>query len=134
MLRTHRKLNLVTEEEGLGFYMDTSSPRRLVDTSSRRRILIVHQSRSACADVRIFLASMGCECSVASSIKQALAAIEQKRHDAVLLDSHCLSSQETRAISEITEISRVLAGRLVILTSEDTDTAVKELVERYSLS
>lgn len=113
---------------------DISSSHCHVDTSPKRRILIVQQSQSACADVRVFLASMGCDCSVAADIRQALAAIEQKQFDAVVLDSHCLSSEEARAILEIAEISRVLAGRLVILTSEDASPAIRKLVERYSLS
>src|SRR5260370_11835453 len=134
MLEKQRTLDAGLEGERMGLRRNISSPDPHVDTAPKRRILIVQQSQSACPDVLIFLASMGCECSVASNIQQALPALEQKQHDAVLLDSHCLSSQETKAISEISEISRVLEGRLVILISEDTSRAIKDLVERYSLS
>jgi CheY-like chemotaxis protein len=98
-----------------------------------RRVLIVGGGRPAPDAARIFLASMGCECSVAPNIPQALACLEQKQFDAVVLDSQCLGSSAAEAIAAIAEVCGVLAGRLVVLTNENTSSEIKDLVSRYSL-
>ncbi len=98
-----------------------------------RKVLIVGGGRSAPDGARIFLSSMGCECSVAPNIPQALASLEQKQFDAVVLDSLCLGLSVTEAISAIAEVCRILAGRLIVLTNENTSLEIKELVSRYSL-
>jgi hypothetical protein len=76
---------------------------------------------------------MGCECSVAPNIPQALASLEQKQFDAVVLDSLCLGLSVTEAISAIAEVCRILEGRLIVLTNENTSLEIKDLVNRYSL-
>ena len=98
-----------------------------------RKVLIVGGGRSAPDGARIFLSSMGCDCSVAPNIPQALASLEQKQFDAVVLDSLCLGFSVTEAISAIAEVCRILAGRLIVLTNENTSLEIKELVSRYSL-
>ena len=105
----------------------------MTPNSERRKVLIVGGGQSAPDGARIFLSSMGCECSVAPNIPQALASLEQKQFDAVVVDSQCLGSSAAEAISAIAEVCRVLAGRLVILTSENSSSEIKDLVSRYSL-
>lgn len=100
---------------------------------NRRRILIVGKERSARDTMRILLGSTGCECMVASNVQQALATIEQKDFDAVVLDPKSSSSPAAEVISKICEVAPNLLERVVVITDEDSDPETKNLVERYSL-
>jgi DNA-binding NtrC family response regulator len=99
----------------------------------RQRILIVGEEQLARDDMRILLGSAGCECTVASSVEQTLATMEQKKFDAVVLDPQSSSAQAAEVISRINEFHPGLIKRIVIITDEDRDSEIKNLAERYSI-
>src|SRR5947207_6560624 len=100
----------------------------------RQRILIVGQEPLARDDMRILLGSAGCECTVASSVEQTLATIGQKKFDAVVLDPQSSISQAADMISRINEFHPNLLKHVVIIADEDSDSEIKDLAERYSVS
>jgi len=99
----------------------------------RQRILIVGEEPLARDDIRILLGSAGCECTVASSVEQTLATMEQKKFDAVVLDPQSASSQAAEIISRINEFHPDLIKRVVIITDENRDSEIKDLAERYAI-
>jgi DNA-binding NtrC family response regulator len=100
----------------------------------RQRILIVGEEQLARDDMRILLGSAGCECTVASSVEQTLATMEQKKFDAVVLDSQSASSQAAEVISRISEYHPDLLKHVVIITDDERDSEIKDLAERYAIS
>src|SRR2546429_770951 len=100
----------------------------------RQRILIVGEEPLARDDMRILLGSAGCECTVASSVAQTLATIGQKKFDAVVLDPQSSISQAADMISRINEFHPNLLKHVVIIADEDSDSEIKDLAERYSVS
>jgi len=99
----------------------------------RKRILIVGEEPSARDKMRILLGSTGCECTVASNLQQALATLNQRKFDAIVLDSQPSSPQFTEMISRINESDPNLLKRLVLVTEEGRDLESKDLAERHSL-
>ena len=99
----------------------------------RKRILIVEEEPAARDEMRILLGSSGCECTVASNLQQALATMDQRKFDAVVLDPQSSSSQVTEVISRINESHPNLLRRLVLITEEGKDSVIGDLAERYSL-
>jgi len=99
----------------------------------RRRILIVGEEPSARDAIRILLGSAGCECTVASSVQQGLATMENRNFDAVVLDPHSLSSPTAEVISRIDEFHPNLLKRVVLVTEEGGDSEIKDLAERHSI-
>jgi len=100
----------------------------------RQKVLIVGEEPLARDNMRILLGSAGCECTVASSVAQTLATMEQKKFDAVVLDSQSSSSHAAEVISRISEFHPDLLKHVVIITDEERDSEIKDLVERYSIS
>ena len=100
----------------------------------RARILIVGEEPSARDAVRILLGSAGCDCIVVSNAQQALATLEQKDFDAVVLDPQSSSSLAGEVTSRISEIHPNLLARIVVITDKDSDSETRDVVERYSLS
>ncbi len=99
----------------------------------RRKILIVEDQPAITRMVHILLASMGCECSVASGGEQALGMIQEKKYDAVLLDLRCTDLRAEEVVSGIKEIRPNLVGRVLVINGEFSDRATMELIERHSL-
>jgi len=99
----------------------------------RKRILIVGEEPSARDKMRILLGSAGCECTVASNLQQALATMDQRKFDAIVLDSQPSSPQFTEMISRINKSDPNLLKRLVLVTEEGRDLEIKDLAERHSL-
>jgi CheY-like chemotaxis protein len=95
--------------------------------------LIVGEEPSARDEMRILLGSAGCECTVASDLQQAMATMDQRRFDAVVLDSQPSKPQFTEMISKINESNPSLLKRLVLVTEEGRDLEIKDLAERHSL-
>lgn len=99
----------------------------------RRRILIVGDEPTARDEMRILLGSTGCECTVASNVQHALATMEQRKFDAVVLDPQSFSSPTAEVISRINEYHPNLLKRVVLITEEGRDSEIRDLAERYSL-
>lgn len=104
------------------------------DLESRRiKILIVGEEPSARDAIRILLGSTGCECTVVSNMQQALAAIEQKNFDAVVVDPRSSNLPAAALISTINEFHPNLLDRILVITDESSDSVIGDLIERYTL-
>src|SRR5713101_1435977 len=99
----------------------------------RRRILIVGEEPLARDDMRILLGSGGFECTVAWNVQETLATMEQKKFDAVVLDTRSSSSQAAEVIWRIKKFNTNLLRHAVIITDEHSNSEIKDLAERYSI-
>lgn len=100
----------------------------------RKKILIVGEEPSAREEMRILLGSSGYDCTVASNLQQALATMDQRKFDAVVVDPQSSSSQAAQVISRIGESHPNLIRRVVLITEEGRDSVIGALAERYSLT
>jgi CheY-like chemotaxis protein len=99
----------------------------------RKRILIVGEEPSARDEMRILLGSAGCECTIATNLQQGLATMDQKKFDAIILDSQPSKPQFTEMISRINQSDPNLLKRLILVTEEERDSQIKDWAERHSL-
>jgi hypothetical protein len=76
---------------------------------------------------------MGCQCVVASSVQQANAVLEQENPDAAVVDPRSSGFSAAPIISGLDKIYAKLGGRVVVLTEQEREQEVKELLGRYSL-
>jgi len=97
------------------------------------KVLIICEEPSARDTMRVLLGSMGCQCVVASSVQQAIAVLEQENPDAAIVDPRSSGISAAAVISGLDKIHARLGGRVVVLTEQEREQEVKELLERYSL-
>src|SRR5216684_9114026 len=98
-----------------------------------RKLLILCEESSARDTMRVLLGSMGCECVVASTVQQAIAVLEQENPDAAIVDPRSSGFSAASIVSGLDKIHARLGGRVVVLTEQEREQDVKELLERYSL-
>ena len=97
------------------------------------KVLIICEEPSSRDTMRVLLASMGCQCVVASSVQQAIAVLELENPDAAIVDPRSSSFSAAPIVSGLDKIYARLGGRVVVLTEQERGQEVKELLERYSL-
>lgn len=98
-----------------------------------RKVLIISEELSARDTIRVLLGSMGCQCVVASGVQQALAVLEQENPDAAIVDPRVSGFSAVPIMSGLDKIYAMLGGRVVVLTGQEREQELKELLERYSL-
>jgi CheY-like chemotaxis protein len=98
-----------------------------------RKVLIICEEPSARDTIRVLLGSMGCQCVVASGVQQAIAVLEQENPDAAIVDPRSSGFSAAPIVSKLDKIHARLGGRVVVLTEQEREQDVKELLERYSL-
>jgi CheY-like chemotaxis protein len=115
--------------------MRTSDCQRVLVEIGRqlRKVLIISQESLARDTMRVLLGSMGCQCVIAASAQQAVAVLELENPDAAVVDLR-KSGSSAAPISGLDKINEMLGGRVVVLTGEEGEKDVKELLERYSLA
>ena len=80
----------------------------------------------------VLLAGLGCEGDIAQSGQQALAMIEKKSFDAVLLDLRCSEMPAGKMVSAIRELRPNLVGRVLVITGEVSDPQTLEMIRKNS--
>lgn len=98
-----------------------------------RKVLIICEECSARDTMRVLLGSMGCQCVVASGVQQAIAVLEAEDPDAAIVDPRSSGFSAAPIISGLDKIHARLGGRVVVLTEQEREKEVQELLERYSL-
>jgi CheY-like chemotaxis protein len=96
-----------------------------------RKVLIICEESSARDTMRVLLGSMGCQCVVASNVRQAITVLEQENPDAAIWDPRSSNFSAGPIISGLDKIHAKLGGRVVVLTGEEGEKEVKELLDRY---
>ncbi len=102
----------------------------MTNNSPRRRVLIIEDEPSIRNVLYVLLAGLDCDSSVATNDRQALAMISRENYDAVLLDMRCSKVPADQVVSQIKEIRPSLLGRVLVITSEVSDSQTMEMIER----
>ncbi|PYT42054.1 MAG: hypothetical protein DMG45_11170 [Acidobacteria bacterium] len=84
-------------------------------------------------NIRVLLGTKGCLCVVGSNINEARALLEKERPDAAVLDPQLLDSSPTEALAALHTIALGLQGRVAVLTQEQIDSQLLNVVDAYSL-
>lgn len=98
-----------------------------------RRVLVVEDEPSIRNLIYVLLAALQCEGEVAYSGQQAVAMMKRESFDAVLLDLRCSSDSAEQVVSKIRAIRPSLIGRILFITSEVSDPATMQMIERNCL-
>src|SRR6266436_8464287 len=83
--------------------------------------------------MRVLLGSMGCQCVVTSTVQQAIAVLEQENPDAAIVDPRSSGFSAASILSEVDKLYRSLCGRVVVLSRNESEPEVEDLLQRYSL-
>jgi len=105
-----------------------------VATASRhRKVLIFGDEPSIRNLLHILAEKLERKNAGAANPAAALATINRKAFDAVLLDLRCSNRRSIDGVRRIGEIQPSLVGRVLAITVEVSDPETLELVERYLL-
>jgi len=84
-------------------------------------------------NVRVLLGSMGYQCLVASTLKEALALLEQEKPDAAILDPQQADSPPARIVAAFHKMVSHLRGRVIVLIGEESDPELLQVLDAYFL-
>src|SRR2546423_326203 len=84
-------------------------------------------------NVRVLLGSMGYQCLVASTLKEALALLEQQKPDAAILDPQQADSPPARIVAAFHMSVPHLRGRAIVLIGEESDSELLQVLDAYYL-
>ncbi len=98
-----------------------------------RKLLILCEESSARDTMRVLLGSMGCECVVASTVQQAIAVLEQENPDAAIVDPRSSGFSAASIVSEFDKLHPSLRDRVVVLSGNESEPEIEDLLRRYSL-
>jgi hypothetical protein len=126
---------------GISPRQDQTLPGKVVDdyqmpaqvTRTPPKVLMIGAHRLVLDNVRVLLRTMGCLCVVGSNVKEALALLEKERPDAAILDHHLLDSSPAEVSAALHTIALRLEGLVVVLTREQGDSGLLNVVDAYSL-
>jgi CheY-like chemotaxis protein len=104
------------------------------DREQKMRILVVGEDPSARDEIGDLLGSSGCDCTVASTIQHAHAAIDEREFDAVVLDAQSWTSLVDEVISRINKSQPNVLRRVVLITEDGGDPLLTALAEFYSFT
>ena len=84
-------------------------------------------------NVRVLLGSMGYQCLVASTLKEALALLEQEKPDAAILDPQQADLPPARIVAAFHKMVAHLRGRVIVLIGEESDPELLQVLDAYFL-
>src|SRR5436853_7509722 len=80
-------------------------------------------------NVRVLLGSMGYQCLVASTLKEALALLEQEKPDAAILDPQQADLPPARIVAAFHKTVQHLQGRVTVATGEQSGPELLQVLE-----
>jgi len=98
-----------------------------------RKVLLVEGEAAASDLLRVLVNKLGCRGELVTNGQQALAMVNRRDYDAVLLDLRSSTLPPEDVVSGIHEIRPSLIGRVLVITGEVDDRETLDLVERYFL-
>jgi len=98
-----------------------------------RKVLILCEESSARDTMRVLLGSMGCQCVVASTVQRAIAVLEQENPDAAIVDPRSFGFSAASIFSGFDKLYRSLCGRVMVLSGNESEPEVEDLLQRYAL-
>ena len=100
---------------------------------SQPKVLMLGANALVRDNVRVLLGSMGYQCLVAPTLKEALTLLEQGRPDAAILDPQQADSPPARVVAAFHKMVPHLRGRTIVLLGEESDPDLLQLLDAYFL-
>lgn len=97
------------------------------------KVLIVGHGPESLQTVRLLLGSMGCQCLLASDVRQALALIPVENPQAAILDAGAVDLSPAPSASVTDQLCSELHGRVIVLSDDTVTDELEGLVRRYDL-
>jgi DNA-binding NtrC family response regulator len=102
----------------------------LNDSRQLRNVLIIEDEPAIRNVLCVLLAGLGCEGDIAHNAHQALAMIEKRSFDAVLLDLRCSEMPAGEMASALTKLRPSLVGKVLVITGEVSDPQTMEMIKK----
>lgn len=106
----------------------------MVNQQQGLEVLIVGHGLEALQTVRVLLGSMGCQCLLASDVRQALALIPAENPHAAILDVSAVDFSPAPSASVTDQLCSELQGRVIVLSDDTATGELETLLQRYKLS
>ena len=97
------------------------------------KVLMIGAHQLVLDNVRVLLGTMGCLCVVGSNVKEVRALLEKEKPDAAVLDPQLLDSPPVEVLAALHTVALSLQGRVVVLTRDQDDSELLNVVDAYSL-
>ena len=100
-------------------------------THTQPKVLMIGAHQLVLDNVRVLLSTMGCQCVICSTLKQALALLEKEKPDAAILDERVLVHSPVEILLALHTVFLRLQGRAVVLTREEKNLQLPVLDAYY---
>ena len=95
-----------------------------------RTVLIIEDEPSIRNVLCVLLAGLQCEGDIVPSAREALAIVEKRNFDAVLLDLRCSEMNATETVSALKNLRPSLVGKVLVITGDVSDPQTMELIRK----
>jgi DNA-binding NtrC family response regulator len=102
----------------------------LNESRELRTVLVVEDEPSIRNVLCVLLAGLRCEGDIVPSTSQALAIIEKRDFDAVLLDLRCSEMPATETVSALKNLRPSLVGKVLVITGDVSDPQTMEMIKK----
>ena len=102
----------------------------LNESHELRTVLIIEDEPSIRNVLCVLLAGMRCEGNIAPTAGQALAMIEKRDFDAVLLDLRCSEMPARETVSALKNLRPSLIGKVLVITGDVSDPQTMEMIKK----
>jgi len=102
----------------------------LNESRELRTVLIIEDEPSIRNVLCVLLAGLRCEGDIVPSTSQALAMIEKRDFDAVLLDLRCSELPVTETVSALKNLRPSLVGKVLVITGDVSDPQTMEMIKK----
>jgi len=95
-----------------------------------RTVLVVEDEPSIRNVLCLLLAGLRCEGDIVPNAREALAMVEKRSFDAVLLDLRCSEMNATEAVSALKHLRPSLVGKVLVITGDVSDPQTMEMIRK----
>jgi CheY-like chemotaxis protein len=95
-----------------------------------RTVLVVEDEPSIRNVLCVLLAGLRCEGDIVPSAREALAIVEKRSFDAVLLDLRCSEMDATETVSALKNLRPSLVGKVLVITGDVSDAQTMEMIRK----
>jgi CheY-like chemotaxis protein len=95
-----------------------------------RTVLVVEDEPSIRNVLCVLLAGLRCEGNIVPNAREALAIVEKRSFDAVLLDLRCSEMNATETVSALKNLRPSLVGKVLVITGDVSDPQTMEMIRK----
>jgi CheY-like chemotaxis protein len=95
-----------------------------------RTVLIIEDEPSIRNVLCVLLAGLRCEGDIVPNAQEALAMVEKRSFDAVLLDLRCSQMNASETVSALRNLRPSLVGKVLVITGDVSDPQTMELIKK----